>query len=83
MFIIIHYFSFIWVGLQYKNGCRGVVNSRNHCVLAEVCSMVGIRGLKRLRGTLARLALLGSYRIWLARKSQDWSPGELISSGQL
>ena len=70
------------LNMPLEIGCRGVVNSRNHCVLAEVCSMVGIRGLKRLRGTLARLALLGSYRICLARKSQDWSPGELISSGQ-
>ena len=63
-------------------GCRGVINSRNHAVLATVCSMVGIRGLKRLRGTLARLALLGSHRIRLARRSQVLSPGELLCSGQ-
>ena len=70
------------LNMPLEIGCRGVINSRNHCVLAEVCSMVGIRGLKKLRGTLGRLALLGSYRIWLARKSQEWSPGELLSSGQ-
>ena len=71
------------LNMPLEIGCRGVVDSRNSGVLAAVCSMVGIRGFKKLRGTLARLALLGSYRIWLARKSQDWSPGELISSGQL
>ena len=52
------------LNMPLEIGCCGVINSRNHAVLATVCSMVGIRGLKRLRGTLARLALLGSYRIW-------------------
>ena len=42
-------------------GCRGVVDSRNHGVLAAICSMVGLRGLKKLQATLARLALLRSY----------------------
>ena len=70
------------LNIPLEIGCRELINSRNHAVLATVCSMVGIRGLKRLRGTLARLALLGSYRIWLARRSQVWSPGELLSSGQ-
>ena len=64
-------------------GCRGVINSRNHTVVATVCSMVGIRGLKRLRGTLARLALLESYRIWLARRSHVWSPGRGTENGYM
>ena len=71
------------LNLPLEIGCRGLVNSRNTSVLASICSMVGIRGFQKLRGTLGKIALLGSYRIWLARKSQEWSPGELISSGQL
>ena len=59
------------LNLPLEIGCRGVVNSRNSGVLASVCSMIGIRGFKRLRGSLARLALLGSYQIWLARRSQE------------
>ena len=39
---------------------------------------VGIRTHKQLRANLGRIALLGSYRIWLARRSQDWAPGDLI-----
>ena len=70
------------LNLPLEIGCRGLVNSRNTGVLASICSMVGIRGFQKLRGTLGKIALLGSYRIWLARKSQDWSPGDLISQGQ-
>ena len=31
-----------------------------------------------IKGALGRIALLGSYRIWLARNSQDWTGGDLI-----
>ena len=75
--------GFNTLNLPLEIGCRGLVNSRNSGVLASICHMVGIRSFKKLRGSLSKLALLGSYRIWLARKSQEWSPGELISSGQL
>ena len=63
-------------------GCRGVVDSRNSSVLAAVCLMVGIRGFKKVQGALSKMAMLGSYRIWLARRSQEWSSEELISSEQ-
>ena len=59
------------LNLPLEIGCRGVVNSRNSGVLASVCSMVGIRGFKSLRESLAKLALVGSYQIWLARRSQE------------
>ena len=59
-------------------GCRGVINQRNAANLEYLCSLVGIRGIKRLKGDLRRIAVIGSYRIWLARNSQEWSPGELI-----
>ena len=39
---------------------------------------LGIRGLKKLKGALGRIALIGSYRIWQARNSQEWRSGELI-----
>ena len=50
--------------LPLEVGCRGDINTRNQGVLANLAAMVGIRGLQKLRGTLKRFALPGSYRIW-------------------
>ena len=60
-------------------GCRGVVDLRNNANIEGICNEVGIRAIKKMRGALGRLALIGSFRIWLARSSQQWSPGELLS----
>ena len=56
----------------------GVINQRNAANLEYLCNLIGIRGIKRLKGDLGRIAVIGSYRIWLARNSQEWNPGELI-----
>ena len=60
-------------------GCRGVIDKRNALTLETICNLVGIKAQQRLKGALARIALLGSYRIYLARRSPEWSGGELIS----
>ena len=60
-------------------GCRGVVDLRNNANIEGICNEVGIRAIKKMRGALGRLALIGSFRIWLAQSSQQWSPGELLS----
>ena len=60
-------------------GCRGVIDKRNTLTLETICNLVGIKAQQRLKGALARIALLGSYRIYLARRSPEWSGGELIS----
>ena len=60
-------------------GARGVITARNHAVLAMVASMCGIRNLKTFRRTLGKIALVASYRIYLARNSPDWSSGKLVS----
>ena len=64
--------------LPLEIGCRGVINKRNHLVLETICNLVKIRGRKRLVAALGRIALFGSYRIWQARHSQQWTGGELI-----
>ena len=64
--------------LPLEIGCRGVINQRNAANLEFICNQVGIRSTKKLKGALGRVALIGSYRIWLARNSQEWSAGELI-----
>ena len=65
--------------MPFEIGARGFINERNLGVLASVSAMCKIKDLKNLRRNLARIALLGSYRIWLARHSQEWSPGPLMT----
>ena len=63
--------------IPFEVGARGVITARNHTVLAMVASMCGIRNVKTLRRTLGKIALVASYRIYLART--DWSSGKLVS----
>ena len=73
-FINLHHFK-----MPLEVGCRGVIDKRNALTLETICNLVGIKAQQRLKGALSRIALLGSYRIYLARKSPEWSGGELIS----
>ena len=68
--------GFKTLNLPLEIGCRGVINQRNAVNLESICNHMGIRGLKKLKGALGRIALIGSYRIWLARNSQEWNAGE-------
>ena len=70
--------GFTCLNLPLEIGCRGVINARNHLVLETLFNMFKIRARKRPIASLGRIALLGSYRIWLARQSQEWSGGDLI-----
>ena len=64
--------------LPLEIGCRGVINLRNAAALEYICNQVGIKAIKKLKGALGRIALIGSYRIWFARNSREWNGGELI-----
>ena len=66
------------LNLPLEIGCRGVINARNALVLETISNIVKIPSKQKLKGALGRIALQGSYRIWLARRSQEWSGGELI-----
>ena len=66
------------INLSVEIGSCGVINARNHGVLATLAQFVGIKDLKNFRRTLGKISLVGSYRIWLARRSQEWAPGGLI-----
>ena len=59
-------------------GSRGVISDRNSGVLAMIASMCKIRDVKNLKRTVSKIALLGSYRIWISRKSQTWVGGNFI-----
>ena len=55
--------------------CQGVRNAAN---LEYICDQVWIRAIKKQKGAYGRIAMIGSYRIWLAQRSKGLSGGELI-----
>ena len=66
--------SFNARNLPLEIGCRGVRNAAN---LEYICHQVWIGTVKK--GAFGRIALIGSYKIWLARNSKGLSGGELIN----
>ena len=54
-------------------GSRGHLTSRNRETLIYICHMVGIRKYQQILRNYSKLALLGSYTIFLARGAPDWS----------
>ena len=71
--------GFVVSNMPLEIGCRGVIDKRNSLVLETICNIVNIKAQLRLKGALGRIALLGSYRIYLARRSSEWNGGELIT----
>ena len=71
--------GFVVSNTPLEIGCRGVIDKRNSLVLETICNLFNIRAHQRLECALGRIALLGSYRIYLARRSSEWSGGELIT----
>ena len=33
---------------------------------------------KKFTRTLGKISLIGSYKMWLARRSKEWAPGQLV-----
>lgn len=56
-------------------GTRGVVNSRNRTVLTQLCHGLKVNKVSCVIKNCSKLALLGSYTLWNARYSSDWSGG--------
>ena len=54
-------------------GTRGVVNARNRAVLAQLCHSLKVNKVSCVTMNCSKLALLGSYTIWNARYSTDWT----------
>ncbi len=67
--------------ISLELGCRGVLDRSNAANLEVLLNQLGIRSFKKVRSDLGKLALLGSYRIWLARQSEIWTPGPLLRVG--
>ena len=56
-------------------GTRGVVNARNRIVLTQLCHGLKVNKVSLVIKNCSKLALLGSYTLWNARYSTDWSGG--------
>ena len=59
--------------LPLEIGVMGVINGRNRGLITNLCHIMGVRKVTNVTKLCSKLALLGSYTIWNARHSQDWS----------
>jgi hypothetical protein len=59
-------------------GSRGHLTSRNRESLIFLCHTFGIRKYQQVLRNCSKLALLGSYAIYLARGASDWSGSGLL-----
>ena len=58
---------------------RGQITSRNRETLLFLCHTFGIRKFQQVIRNCSKLALLGSYAIYLARNGSDWSGSGLLT----
>ena len=70
--------GYICINLPVEVGVRGYISPRNRESLFFLSHLCGVKRPKELLNKLRKTALLGSYQIYLARKSQEWIPGGLI-----
>ena len=59
--------------LPLEVGSRGYITARNRETLIYLCHTFGIRKFQQVIKNSSKLALLGSYAIFLARSAPDWS----------
>ena len=59
-------------------GTRGYISQRNKSTISYLVEICKVRKQQLFIKTIGKLALLGSYQIYLARNSQDWSSGGLL-----
>ena len=64
--------------LPVEIGVWGSIDKRNSANIETISNICGIKAIQRLKRALSKIALLGSYRVYITRKSQDWNPGSLI-----
>ena len=61
--------------IQLEIGVRGFINTRNKGVLVHISKILKVRKIKEVMKKCSKLALLGSFMIWNARHSEDWTSG--------
>ena len=64
--------------MPFEIGARGYISPRNRETLMFLSHTCRVAKPKNLIKLIGKVALLGSYQIYLARKSQTWSSGGLL-----
>ena len=70
--------GFKCLNIPLEIGTRGVVNVRNRSVLTQLCHGLKVNKVSSVIKNCSKLALLGSYTLWNARYSNDWSGGGFL-----
>ena len=65
--------GFKCLNIPLEIGTRGVVNTRNKNVLTQLCHGLKVNKVSSVIKNCSKLALLGSYTLWNARYSTDWT----------
>ena len=59
-------------------GARGLITQRNKSTLTWLCNLGKERKISNVISNCSKLALLGSYSIWVAWRNPDWASGTLL-----
>ena len=65
--------------LPLEIGTRGFINGKNKSLLTHLCKIMKVKKVSQVMQMCSKLAVLGSYSIWNARYSADWSGGGYLS----
>ena len=61
-------------------GSRGYINPKNKAILKAILSKVKIKKQTKIISELSKLALLGSFSIYHARQSPEWTTESYIKA---
>ena len=59
---------------------RGFINQRNKSLITHLCNTMRVKKVGHVTKMCSKLAVLGSYTIWNARYSADWSGGGYLAA---
>ena len=66
--------------LPLEIGTRGFINLRNKSLLTHLCNIMKVKKVSQVTKMCSKLAVLGSFTIWNARYSADWSSGGYLAA---
>ena len=57
-----------------------MINAKNKSLLTHLCNIMKVKKVSQVTKMCSKLAVLGSYSIWNARHSPDWSSGGYLAA---
>ena len=70
--------GFKCANIPIEVGTRGFISTKNNNILTQLCHGLRITKVSSVVKNCSKLALLGSFTIWNARYSSDWSGGNVL-----